>query len=210
MRPLDDFLPAYEFSERHRLAIAAPPERTDEALRTVSLGDIPAARVLWAMRRLGRPWGDAKRPFVEGALNGAVVLDDVPGEGMILGLTGQFWRLRGGSGKRMGVLLLSASWEGLYDALQLPAARPALYAQIAGGLLLGYAYLLWTGVDTPARRKLAGTTAAVNTAGVLVVGSWLVSGELDVGTLGEVILWLAVAALAAFAAAEIRIVRKPT
>jgi hypothetical protein len=99
VRPLDDFLPAYEFSERHRLAIAAPRERIDEALRTVSLSDIPVARLLWAMRRLGRPWGDARRPFVEGALNGAVVLDDVPGEGMILGLTGQFWRVRGGSGK---------------------------------------------------------------------------------------------------------------
>ena len=99
MRPLDDFLPAYEFSERHRLAIAAPPERIDEALRAVSLSDIPAARLLWAVRRLGRPWGDAKRPFVDGALNGAVVLEDVPGEGMILGLTGQFWRVRGGSEK---------------------------------------------------------------------------------------------------------------
>lgn len=99
MRPLDDFLPAYEFSERHRLVIAAPPERIDEALRAVSLSDIPVARLLWAVRRLGRPWGDAKRPFVDGALNGAVVLEDVPGEGMILGLTGQFWRVRGGSGK---------------------------------------------------------------------------------------------------------------
>lgn len=100
MRPLDEFLPAYEFSERHRLAIDAPPERIDEALRRVSLSDIPVARALWAMRRLGRPWGDAKRPFVDGALKGAVVLDDVPGEGMILGLTGQFWRLRGGGDDR--------------------------------------------------------------------------------------------------------------
>jgi hypothetical protein len=96
MRSLDDFLPAYEFSERHRLAIDAPPERIDEAFRTVSLSDIPVARALWAVRRLGRPWGDARRPFVDGALKGAVVLDDMPGQGLVLGLTGQFWRLRGG------------------------------------------------------------------------------------------------------------------
>lgn len=105
-------------------------------------------------------------------------------------------------------MLLSASWDDLYDALQLPVARPALYAQVAGGLLLGYAYLLWAGVDTPARRMLAGATAAVNVAGVLVVGTWLVSGNLDAGSLGEVILWLAVVALAVFAAAEIRIARE--
>ncbi len=108
----------------------------------------------------------------------------------------------------MGVLLLSASWDELYDTLQLPVARPALYAQVAGGLLLGYAYLLWVGVDTPARGMLAGTTAAVNIAGVLVVGAWLLSGNLDAGGLGEVILWLAVVALTVFAMAEIRIARE--
>jgi len=98
VRPLDDFLPVYEFSERHRLAIAAPPERIDRALRTVSLSDIPLARALWFVRRLGRPWGDASRPFVDGELQGSVVLDDVPGEGIVLGLTGQFWRMRGDKG----------------------------------------------------------------------------------------------------------------
>ena len=96
MRSLDDFLPDYEFSERHRLAIHAPPERIDTAVRAVSLADMPLARVLWAVRRLGRPYGDASRPFVDGALANAIVLYDSPGEGLVLGLTGQFWRLRGG------------------------------------------------------------------------------------------------------------------
>ncbi len=96
MKPLDEFLPDYEFSERHRLAIHAPPERIDAAVRTVALTDIPIARALWAVRRLGRSHGDAARPFVDGALANAVVLYDSPGEGLVLGLTGQFWRLRGG------------------------------------------------------------------------------------------------------------------
>ena len=94
MRGLDDFLPAYEFSERHALAIAAPVARIDAALREVSLSDIPIARALWWIRRLGRPYGDAAKPFVGGQLPG-VVLEDVPDEGIVLGLTGQFWRLRG-------------------------------------------------------------------------------------------------------------------
>jgi hypothetical protein len=95
MRSLDDFLPAYEFSERHSITIHAPAARIDAALRSVSMADIPVARALWWLRRLGSPYGDATKPFVGGELPG-VVLDDVPGEGIVLGLTGQFWRLLGG------------------------------------------------------------------------------------------------------------------
>jgi hypothetical protein len=96
VRALDDFLPAFEFSERHRLAIDAPEGRIDEAFRTVSIADIPVARALWWIRRLGRPYGDTTKPFIGGELPG-VVLDDVPGEGIVLGLTGQFWRVLGGA-----------------------------------------------------------------------------------------------------------------
>jgi hypothetical protein len=95
VRPLDDFLPVYEFSERHRLAIDAPPGRIDQALRAVSIADIPVARALWWVRRLGRQYGDSTKPFIGGELPG-VVLEDVPEEGVILGLTGQFWRVLGG------------------------------------------------------------------------------------------------------------------
>ena len=94
MRPLDDFLPVYEFSERHSVAIDAPAERIDAALRAVSIADIPLARALWRLRRLGRPYGDVTKPFVGGELPG-VVLEDVPDVGVVVGLTGQFWRLRG-------------------------------------------------------------------------------------------------------------------
>ena len=95
MRPLDDFLPVYEFSERHRLAIDAPTGRIDTAFREVSIADIQLARALWWVRRLGRPYGDATKPFIGGELPG-VVLDDAPDEGIVLGLTGQFWRVLGG------------------------------------------------------------------------------------------------------------------
>jgi hypothetical protein len=105
----------------------------------------------------------------------------------------------------MGLLLLSATWDGLYDALGLPVARPGLYAQLAGGLLLAYAYLLWHGGD---RRRLAAVTAAVNALGVVVIAVWLLSGELGAETLGEVLLWLVAAILAAFAALEVRVARE--
>jgi hypothetical protein len=97
VRALDEFLPVYEFSERHRLTIPASRERIDTALRTVALDDIPVARALWWLRRLGRPFGESGKPFVQGALKNAIILDDVPTEGVVLGLTGQFWRLGGGN-----------------------------------------------------------------------------------------------------------------
>jgi len=97
MRPLDDFLPSYEFAERHALAIDAPALRIDWAFRTVSIADIPLARVLWWIRRLGRPYGDTTKPFIEGELPG-VVLEDVLAEGIVLGLTGQFWRVLSSEG----------------------------------------------------------------------------------------------------------------
>jgi hypothetical protein len=95
MRQLDDFLPAFEFVERHSLAIDAPAARIDAAFREVSIADIPFARALWWLRRLGRGTGDPTTPFVSSELPG-LVLEDVPGEGIVLGLTGQFWKLRGG------------------------------------------------------------------------------------------------------------------
>ena len=91
MRPLDDFLPTYEFAEHHSLAVRAPAARIDAAFRSVSIADIPVARALWWLRRLGRTYGDPTKPFVRGELPG-VVLEDVPDEGIVLGLTGQFWR----------------------------------------------------------------------------------------------------------------------
>jgi hypothetical protein len=91
MRPLDDFLPTYEFAERHSLAVQAPAARIDAALRSVAIADIPVARALWWLRRFGRTYGDAGKPFIGGELPG-VVLEDVPEEGIVLGLTGQFWR----------------------------------------------------------------------------------------------------------------------
>jgi hypothetical protein len=94
MRTLDDFLPTYEFSERHSTRIDAPASRIDDALRSISIADIPVARALWWLRRFGRPYGGAMKPFVGGELPG-VVLEDAPQQGIVLGLTGQFWRLGG-------------------------------------------------------------------------------------------------------------------
>jgi hypothetical protein len=94
VKGLDAYLAEYEFSERHRIAIAAPAERIDTALREVTFAELPLVRVLFALRGLGRREG--RERAVAGMAGKAVVLEDEPGTGLVLGLTGQFWRPGGG------------------------------------------------------------------------------------------------------------------
>jgi hypothetical protein len=95
MRSLDEYLPIFEFSERHEVSIAGTPDEVDRALREVSIGEIPIAHALLWLRGLGRRREEVHRPFLGHWLRDAVHLEDVGGEGVVLGLTGQFWKLRG-------------------------------------------------------------------------------------------------------------------
>jgi hypothetical protein len=101
----------------------------------------------------------------------------------------------------IGLLFLAGTWDGLYDALDLPQGRPAIFVQVGGALLWGVAYLLWLASRTPALiLPVARTSALVNglTAVILVV--WLIHGDLGIGTLGDVLLIAAAAASAVFTA----------
>ncbi len=93
MNGLDAYLPSYEFSTRHEVAVEADAERADRALREVTFSDVPLVRALLFARGLGMPRGTDN--VVATMVPRASVLEDVPGEGIILSLTGQFWRLRG-------------------------------------------------------------------------------------------------------------------
>jgi hypothetical protein len=91
MKSLDDYLPSYDFAVRHEVRVAADPARVDRALREVTYGEIPVVRGLLFARGLGiRGTGDR---VVETMVPRATVLEDVPGEGIVLTLSGQFWRL---------------------------------------------------------------------------------------------------------------------
>ena len=89
MKTLDAVMPEYEFSERHRIRIDAPPERIDRAVREVRIEEMPVVRALFRLRGL-----PARGRFV--AMPLARVVEDAPGEGLVIGLRGQFWRPRGG------------------------------------------------------------------------------------------------------------------
>lgn len=93
MKSLDEFLPVYEFSSRYEVAVAGDPARADRALRAVTYGEVPLVRALLFARGLGVAKSDAR--VVATVVPRARVLEDVPGEGIVLTLSGQFWRWRG-------------------------------------------------------------------------------------------------------------------
>jgi hypothetical protein len=93
VKNLDSYLPVYDFVTRHEVAVAADAARVDRALREITFKEVPLVRGLLLARGLGR------RRSSDSVLSTMVprsnVLEDVPGEGIILTLSGQFWRLRG-------------------------------------------------------------------------------------------------------------------
>jgi hypothetical protein len=105
---LDEALPEYDFSERHARHVAAPPERVDEAVRAVTTGDMPLARLLFALRavppKLRRRTARRRPtdvPLLELALRfGFGVLGDVRGDAVAIGMIGQPWKLAGGESRR--------------------------------------------------------------------------------------------------------------
>ena len=109
----------------------------------------------------------------------------------------------------LGVLLLTATWSDLYETLDLPQAEPEVFTQLAGGLLVVYAYLLWV---APLNRffatQMSLATGVANILGVVLLAIWLSSGDLDVGDLGAILLNVVSAILAVLAALELGLYRR--
>jgi hypothetical protein len=111
----------------------------------------------------------------------------------------------------LGLLLLTATWSDLYDTLDLPQAEPEMFTQLAGGLLVAYAYLLWM---APLNRffatQMSLATGAANAVGVVLLAIWLSSGDLEVGDLGGILLNVVSAILAVLAALQLGLYRRLT
>lgn len=91
MKTLDAYLPTYEFRTRHEVAVDADAARADRALREVTWGEVPLVRALVFARGLGRARGSDT--ILAALARRADVVEDIPGEGVVLSLTRQFWRL---------------------------------------------------------------------------------------------------------------------
>jgi hypothetical protein len=110
-----------------------------------------------------------------------------------------------------GLLLLSGTWDGLWDALDLPQGKPATFVQVGGAALVGWAYLLWRAADAPPLRASVALAAAIaDGLAALVVLIWLVAGELPdyVDTLGTILLIALVLVLGVFAVLNAGVARE--
>ena len=111
----------------------------------------------------------------------------------------------------LGALLILGTWDGLYSALDLPQALPALGPQIGGVALLALAFLLWSAGSNLALRRpvaIAGALFYLGSAGV--IAGWLIfkhKVDLEIGDRGWVTLIVAAAMLAVLGGALARAAR---
>jgi hypothetical protein len=109
-----------------------------------------------------------------------------------------------------GLLLLSGTWDGLWDALDLPQGQPALFVQVGGAALLSLAYLLWRAADEPPLwEPVALAAAGADGLAAVIVLIWLVTGlPDDVGALGTILLIALAVVLGLFTALKVRIAQQ--
>jgi hypothetical protein len=91
----------------------------------------------------------------------------------------------------LGLVLLASTWDGLYEELDTIGPVPYIWAQIAGGLLLAFAYLTWRASADPARfRELIQVLSVLNIGGFVVIGIWLFSDDTGVPSSGSLGSWV--------------------
>lgn len=123
---LDVLLPEYDVSKRHAIRIHAPRQRVFEALGRYDFRRSLVTRTLMGLRGYGR----RRRRAGEGTAGsltdrldrfGFTLLSQKPGEELVFGLVGRFWRYDGGLRK--------------ISAADFPAFREPGFAKAAWNLL---------------------------------------------------------------------------
>jgi hypothetical protein len=113
---LDEFVPAWQFGELHRIAIHAPRQRVYQAIKAVTANEILFFRALTWIRRFGRPGPEnilnapGSRPLLEVATRTSfLVLAENAGQEIVFGtlvIAPPGWRPDGGA-------LTPAAWQAL-------------------------------------------------------------------------------------------------
>ncbi|HSU16833.1 hypothetical protein [Longimicrobium sp.] len=99
---IDRWMPAWEVRERHETRIRAGREQVWGRVRALDFGRSPVVRALFALRSLpGMLTAAGRRKALEaregGLLRaGFIVLEEAPGDELVLGVVGRFWRPGGG------------------------------------------------------------------------------------------------------------------
>jgi hypothetical protein len=179
MRPsrLDELLPHFDFEETHTRRVGASPAAALEAARSVTPGEMPLVRVLYALRStpalLARGRGlprEKNRSQWEQMLDSAgfLALADVEDE-IVLGYAGQPWKVAGGS--QPGVCSVEGwkrfSAPGYVKAVMNFRAEPAE----SGALLTTETRVLAT--DGASRRRFGRYWRVIRPGSGLIRSSWL-------------------------------------
>jgi hypothetical protein len=92
---IDDFLPIYDFSERHETKIRASRERIFAAVDSTDFSDSWTIWGLLALRGLGWSRPTESVTLRDMTAESFAVLGERPNEEILLGLAGKFWTLGG-------------------------------------------------------------------------------------------------------------------
>ena len=108
-------------------------------------------------------------------------------------------RVDAASNAALAAFLLAASWDGLYEFFGLPVAEPPIYAQLLGAALVAFAMLEWALAGSPSEAAATFAAAVGSTIAVAVLAVWLLFGDTELDTHGEIGLWSVAGFLAAAA-----------
>ena len=99
---IDDYLSRYDAFEKHRIEIAASADQVYAAVRQLDLSGSLLIRSLFLLRSLPVLFSSKRKTQTQLGLNlsgllrsGFVLLEEKPGEELLLGLVGKFWTATG-------------------------------------------------------------------------------------------------------------------
>lgn len=122
-------------------------------------------------------------------------------------------RVNAGVSVVVGLLMLAATWDDLYDTLDIPQPRPWVYAQLLGAALLGLAWIAWHAASAPAAtRVVAQGLAIADVIGFVIISVWVFSDDAGIpssGSLGSWIFDITAVVLAVLGVLEARAFRRP-
>lgn len=174
---LDGPMPEYEFDEVHSIHVLAPPERTLEAVKLATLGEMPLVRLLFGVRSLpaflarkrGLPTARTEPLYEQMLAFGFVHLAEEPDREVVCGGIGQMSKLRGGATPTVR------------NARGFVAFEEPGYAKVAinlslepadGGTRLGTETRVLT-TDPASRRRFARYWQVIRIGSVAIRRSWL-------------------------------------
>jgi hypothetical protein len=171
---LDEFLPSWEFQERHTIRIHAPLGRVDRAVREVTADEIRLFRTLTWIRHPGRSWGPSRPSILAPPVN-QPILD--------VALSTTFLRLADEPRKELVVgTIVCCRRSGVRDVDGFARLQDPGFAKAGMNFLMADEGGGWTrlstetrvhGTDAHARRRFAAYWRTIYPGSALIRVMWL-------------------------------------